>query len=289
MTVIAVNGLLKTQQQWAQPTQGAPLTRVLILNLMPTKLTTERQFLTQFAHLTTDVEVTFMYPVSHHFKSIPRATVAENYVTLTDIAAQHFDGLIVTGAPVEQLPFEAVDYWSEFQTIIDWAQTHVTQTLFECWAAQAGLYAQFKIKKQLVAQKVFGIYTATAVDQASQLVTGLSAGGLLKMPQSRQSRLDLPHHLPADLQVVATNRQVGPLILTAATKHAVYVTGHPEYETDTLANEYFRDRRKHRPINLPQHYFVDQSLKQVRNSWQAASGQFYQNWLETLKLTKVGL
>lgn len=290
MTVNVVNGLLKAEQQWSNQPQRETVTRLLILNLMPNKLTTERQFLNRLATLTDDeLEVTFMYPTTHQFKSLPRQLVADNYVSLADVADDHYDGLIVTGAPVEQLAFEDVDYWDEFQEIVDWAQTHVTQILFECWAAQAALYDQFKIKKQLVAQKVFGIYQATTVAPQSRLVSGLSTGGLLKMPQSRHTRLMLPTTLPNDLQIVAANSEIGPLILTAPGQKSVYVTGHPEYEVDTLANEYFRDRRKQLPIKRPAHYFVDQSGQQIRYSWKTASCQFYQNWIDTLKLTKVGL
>lgn len=289
MTVTAVNGLLKAQHQWVNAeAANAPL-QILILNLMPTKLDTERQFLKRFAAVDSNVAVTFMYPATHHFKSLPKELVADNYVTLGQIADRHFDGLIVTGAPVEKLPFEAVDYWEELLTIIDWAREHVTQTLFECWAAQAGLYAQFNVQKRLVAHKVFGIYAATRVDDHSQLVSGLGGVGDLKMPQSRHTALVLPAELPADLHVVASNAQVGPLVLAAPKQHAVYVTGHPEYEEETLANEYFRDRRRRLPIQLPEHYFKNATLNTVDYSWPVASCRLYQNWLKTLNLTKVGL
>lgn len=289
MTVTAVNGLLRAEQRWDNPREAVNPLRILILNLMPTKQTTERQFLKRFAALDSDVAVTFMYPATHHFKSLPKALVAEHYVTLAQVADQTFDGLIITGAPVEKIAFEAVDYWDEFVTIVNWAQSHVSQTLFECWAAQAGLYAQFNVQKRLVASKVFGIYSASAVDSQSRLVSGLSAGGLLKMPQSRHTELVLPDQLPGDLHVVAENSQVGPLVLSAPSQRAVYVTGHPEYEADTLANEYFRDVRKQLPIDLPQHYFKGNDLHDVDYSWPAASCRLYQNWLTTLKLSKVGL
>lgn len=290
MTVTANNGLLAARGEWenADKQVNSQSKQILILNLMPTKLTTERQFLKRFAAGTTDVTVTFMYPASHQFKNLPQAVIAAHYVTLADIRDQYFDGLIVTGAPVETLPFERVDYWQELLVIIDWAQRHVSQTLFECWAAQAGLYAQFGIAKRLVAHKIFGIYSATNTDVKSPLINGLSAGGLLKMPQSRHTALVMPEQLPNGLQVVADNPQVGPLVLTAPKQHAVYVTGHPEYERQTLADEYFRDRRKHLPIQLPEHYFATERLTTVDYSWQTASDRLYQNWLATLNLTKVG-
>lgn len=287
MTVTANNGLLTSEQQWSQSqSQDAHPLRLLVLNLMPTKQTTERQFLTNLTATNLDVDVTFMYPETHVFKGLPRATVAENYVTLAQIETQFFDGLIITGAPVEKLPFEAVDYWDEFGSIVDWAQTHVTQTLFECWAAQAGLYYQFNIHKQTVANKIFGIYAADTVDHHSPLISGLSAGGLLKMPQSRHTELVLPITLPNDLHMVAANDEIGPLVLTAAKAHAVYVTGHPEYDTDTLANEYTRDVQRQLPIQRPKHYFNE--LQQIDDSWHVTSHQLYANWLRTLQLMKVG-
>jgi len=288
MTVTAVNGLLAAQQKWINQPQGDQPMRLLILNLMPTKVTTERQFLSNFAAVPGDFEITFMYPVTHRFKTYSRDTVAANYVSLDQIADQHFDGLIVTGAPVEKLAFEEVDYWDEFTTIVDWAKTHVTQTLFECWAAQAGLYYQFNLQKQLVPEKIFGVYSADSWNQNAQLTRGLTAGGLLKMPQSRHTQLVLPTTLPAELQVVAANDEIGPLILTAPTTNAVYVTGHPEYDTDTLANEYFRDQRKQLPIQLPKYYFKNQSLKTVDDGWHQTSHRLYANWINTLKLMKVG-
>jgi len=214
--------------------------------------------------------------------------VAQYYVTLATIEDQYFDGLIITGAPVETLPFESVDYWDELLTIIAWAQRHVHQTLFECWAAQAGLYAQFGIKKRRLSHKVFGIYQATSVDGRAPMMTGLSAGGVLQMPQSRHTELAMPATLPQGLRVVAANQQVGPLILVATEQRAIYVTGHPEYERWTLASEYYRDQRKQLPIQLPEHYFEHGEPAKIDYSWRAASGRLYQNWFATLSLTKVG-
>lgn len=289
MTVVATNGLLKAQHQWVDDSLRSDPLQILILNLMPTKAETERQFLKRFSAVDEDVAVTFMYPKRHHFKTYSQRAVAEAYVSIDQVVDQHFDGLIVTGAPVEQLPFEQVDYWHEFLAIIDWAQRHVTQTLFECWAAQAGLYAQFDVAKRLLPHKITGVYTATTTDNRSRLIKGLSASGLLKMPQSRHTGLDLPATLPDGLNVVAQNDEVGPLVLTSATQHAVYVTGHPEYAANTLAKEYFRDKQKRLPVTLPQHYFADSDLDQVDYSWAHASRQLYQNWLTTLNLTKASL
>jgi len=289
MTVTAINGLLRARGQWEKLVPDTRPLQILILNLMPTKAETERQFLNRFAAGTTDVAVTFMYPASHHFKSLPTALVAQHYVTLSAIEDQYFDGLIVTGAPVETIPFERVDYWDELLTIIDWAQQHVHQTLFECWAAQAGLYAQFSIEKRRLAHKVFGIYEATSIDGRAPIMAGLSAGGLLKMPQSRHTELVLPTNLPSGLHVAAANAQVGPLILTAPVQRAVYVTGHPEYARRTLASEYYRDRRKQLPIQQPEHYFEHGKSAKINYSWRAASCRLYQNWFATLSLTKVGL
>lgn len=289
MAVIATNGLLKAQHQWVDDELSTDPLQLLILNLMPTKRETERQFLRRFSAVDQDVAVTFMYPTRHHFKTVSRTAIVENYVSIDQVVDQTFDGVVITGAPVEQLPFEDVDYWNEFVAINDWAHRHASQTLYECWAAQAGLYQDFDIPKYELPQKISGIYTATAIDKHSTLMSGLSAGGLLKMPQSRHTALDLPATLPADLRVVAANAEVGPLVLTAPSQRAVYVTGHPEYTADTLAREYYRDRRKQLTVPVPQHYFQSPESTVVNYNWPDASRRFYQNWLASLTLTKVGL
>ncbi|KRL96082.1 homoserine O-acetyltransferase/O-succinyltransferase family protein [Limosilactobacillus equigenerosi] len=279
MTANASNGFLLQTHRWINHVQTNPL-KLAIVNLMPTKLATERQFLTQFNRLDTDVEITFVYPVTHKFKGTPRADIQSAYTSLATIAEQHFDGVIITGAPVEHLPFEQVDYWDEFQTICDWAEHHAHQTLLECWAAQAGLFNDFGIPKQPVKHKVFGVYQADTT--SDEFANCLGAGGLFKMPQSRHTTsLINPTTLPNDIAIVASNHQIGPLILHSRHHRRTYVTGHPEYEKTTLNQEYERDLKKHLPIQPPLNYF--QANGQIDYSWQSSSQTFYQTWLNQTK------
>lgn len=282
MTANAQNGLAIIKKQWQNHQQTAPL-QLLVLNLMPTKVTTELQFLKHFNNLSTDVTLTFLYPATHHFKGTPADLIKKHYYDLDQIKNHYFDGLIVTGAPVEKLSFEEVDYWQELCRIITWADHHVYETLFECWSAQAGLFVDFNIPKRTLSNKLFGIFTATSINPLSRLSLNLGAGGLIKMPQSRHSASLLDrHHLPSDLKIIVDSAEAGPLILRSHRLHHTYITGHPEYDRDTLAKEYYRDQKKRRAIQAPLHYFADKTTNQINYSWQNTSHLIYQNWLNTL-------
>lgn len=282
MTANAQNGFAIIKKQWQNHQQTAPL-QLLVLNLMPTKLTTELQFLSRFNHLSSDVTLTFLYPATHHFKGTPLGIIRKTYLNFDQIKDRHFDGLIITGAPVEQLPFKQVDYWPELCRIIAWANHHVHETLFECWAAQAGLFVDFNISKRTLSNKLFGIFTATSIDPSSRLSLNMGAGGLIKMPQSRHSASILDrHHLPGDLKIIVDSVEAGPMLLRSHRRHHTYITGHPEYSCDTLAKEYYRDQKKRRTIQVPLHYFKNEATDQINYSWPAASHSIYQNWLNTL-------
>lgn len=280
MVANAKNGFLITNGSWQNHYLNHPLS-ILVANLMPNKEETERQFLESFNNLESDVELTFLYPATHHFKHVSFSAIAKAYVCLADIENCSFDGLIITGAPVEQFDFQQVDYWEEFQTLCDWAQRHTNQTLLECWAALGGLYNDFQINKRSLGQKIFGIYSATNTNPNEPCSN-------LTIPQSRHATVDAPDELPAGLEVVATNDQIGPLIYQSRCKHRTYITGHPEYEAQTLANEYYRDLKKRLPIQEPQNYFSDVQTGEINYSWRSSSQQLYQSWLNTIELQKVG-
>lgn len=289
MTANALNGFLNAGQKWINHDVTNPLS-ILVLNLMPTRENTEHQFLTRFNEISTDAELTFMYPQSHHFRGTSREAIERDYVCLDQIKDLHFDGLIVTGAPVETLPFNQVDYWNEIKTIIDWSRTHVTECLYECWAAQACLFHDFGIRKHQLISKLFGIFTAEAVDSESPIARGFGAGGLLKMPQSRHTGIVLDEdHLPDGLTVDVSSSEAGPFILSAQGIHSTYITGHPEYSEGTLALEYYRDMYEQMPIRLPKNYFIDQDSGTVDYSWKNSSIQIYENWTRIIEKKKVGL
>lgn len=287
MTANAKNGLLLNNGRWQNHYLTNPVS-ILVVNLMPTKENTERQFLENFNNLTQDVELTFLYPATHHFKNISFSTIAKTYVSLADVENYSYDGLIITGAPVEQLPFQQVDYWEEFRTICDWGERHAKQSLLECWAALGGLYNDYQINKHQLPQKVFGIYQATSINDSNQLAEHFTNQQLI-IPQSRHSSpLIDPQNLPDDLQIVAENKEIGPLIYHSPCKHRTYITGHPEYEADTLAQEYYRDLKKRLPIQEPHNYFTNDKTGRINYSWHQSSTQIYQNWLNTFTPQKVG-
>lgn len=287
MTANAKNGFLHQKQAWQNQKLIQPL-QILVWNLMPTKENTEEQFLSLLNDLDQDVELTFLYACSHHFKTIPKDAVADCYACWHQIEDQNFDGLILTGAPVEQLPFEDVDYWQEFLTIKDWAKDHVSQTINACWSAQAALYQDFGIKKRRLPAKLFGIYEAKQPAQETTTEkSGLTAGlSNFKTPQSRYSEsvIDV-EDLPADLQVLLTNDQAGPLLLHSAERKQTYLTGHSEYQTKTLDAEYRRDLAKHLAIHEPANYYPEDYYdrgEEIENTWTASSRQLYQNWLNLI-------
>lgn len=289
MTANAVNGFLNADEKWVNHELTNPLS-ILVLNLMPTRRNTEAQFLHRFSEISSDAELTFMYPQSHQFKGTSRAAIERDYVCLDQIRDAHFDGLIVTGAPVETLPFAQVDYWDELQQILEWAKTHVTQCLYECWAAQACLFHDFGIRKHLLTSKLFGVYPADRIAADSPIAKGFGAGGLLKMPQSRHTSIVLDEdHLPEGLTVDASAEATGPIILSASGLHSTYITGHPEYAEGTLAREYYRDLYEQMPIRLPKNYFIDQDSGTVDYSWKNSSIQIYDNWSKIISNKKVGL
>ncbi|WP_203650040.1 homoserine O-acetyltransferase/O-succinyltransferase family protein [Secundilactobacillus yichangensis] len=276
MTVQLNNGFLK--QQTGNTIQIDQPVKLLVVNLMPNKLETERQFVRLFSHLSLDVAVTFLRMASHHSKHIPEAKLQQTYATLTDVYDQQFDGMVVTGAPVEDIAYDAVDYWPEFNTLLNWRHDHVRQSILECWAAQAGIYVDFGINKRVIPKKLFGVYRCE-IDQKTALTAGFNQ---LSMPQSRHATLG--HINDPRLAVLASDPEAGPVILASKQTHSTYISGHPEYETNTLFNEFNRDREKGLPIQLPKNYF---SKDKPTNTWQRDSIHLYDNWVHSLKKVKV--
>lgn len=251
---------------------------------MPNKEATELQFLSLFDSTGEDVELTFAYPGTHHFKGTSFAAIANHYVSFSEIANRYFDGLVITGAPVEKLDYRDVDYWQEFKTILCWANTHVSETILECWAALGGLFADYQIAKKQLHEKIAGIFGADEVSVSSRLTANLSQP--FKIPQSRWSTLQLNQPLPVGLDVLVTNYVIGPLLLRSAGLHRTYITGHPEYTRNTLANEFHRDRSRGIAVPVPHHYFVDKTHNTIRCDWSDTSHELYHNWLNILTAQK---
>ena len=269
MTVFKQNGFTKSNQQ----ATNQPTLSILILNLMPNKLETENQLTKLFAELSISTSLTFIHPQSHHWKNGDQAELKQKYLSLPEIENCTFDGLLVTGAPLEQLPFSQVDFWEEFQRIRTWSKTHTRQQFFTCWAAQAALYLDYQVPKITLVEKIFGIYQNQL--SSTQLPRNF------QMPQSRYSKVDrqIIKQVPK-LQVLADNEVTGPFVLKDPTNF--YILGHPEYDAETLVNEYFRDKNNNKLIAKPSNISLT-NPKGNYLTWHNCSRYLYQTWLEQIE------
>lgn len=260
------------------PAGTRPL-RVLLLNLMPQKEVTERDILTALSHAALPVEVVPVRIPGQRYKTTPQAHMQAYYTDFDRLEGGTFDGLVVTGAPVEHLPFEDVRYWPQLCHIMDWAAEHVRSTLYICWGAQAALYHRFGIPKHALPAKRFGIYGQRVLRQIP-LLEGLADS--FPMPNSRHTevrREDFPAR--EGLDIVAESGESGIGVALSNAGREIYIVGHLEYEPATLEKEYLRDRSKGLPIALPEHYYVhDSPAEGISFSWRDAAARFYANWVE---------
>ncbi len=253
--------------------------KVAILNLMPTKVTTETQLLRLLGNSPLQVEVTLLHTATYESKNTDSEHLLQHYVTFEEIQREKFDGFIITGAPVEQLPFEEVDYWEELTHIIDWAEANVESTLYVCWGAQAGLYRRYGIPKYDLPHKMFGVFEHRILSPTENLLRGFD--DIFLAPHSRHTeirRADIDK--VSDLHILAESDQAGVYILATKDGRHIYVTGHSEYDPLTLKSEYDRDVNKGLPINVPQNYYPknDPSLPpNVR--WRGHANLLFANWL----------
>ena len=252
---------------------------LLILNLMPTKIVTETQLLRKLSNSPLQVQVELLQTSSHVSANTDANHLASFYTTFDKIKDRKFDGLIITGAPVENLDFTDVDYWPELCQIMEWSRTHVYCTLHICWGAQAGLYYHYGIPKYSLPQKLFGVFPHVALKAQSPLFRGFD--DIFYVPHSRytENRLEDIQGQP-ELEVLAVSEQAGVFAVKSRDNRRFFITGHPEYDPDTLALEYFRDLDKGKKIAVPANYFPDNDPSQkpvVR--WRSAAQLFYNNWL----------
>ena len=253
--------------------------RMAILNLMPTKIETETQILRLISKSPIQVEVDFMRVSSHESKNTSADHLVKFYETFDAYRDKNYDGMIITGAPVEHLPFEDVDYWDELCEIMDWAREHVFSTMFLCWGAMAGLYHYYGIPKKMLGEKLFGVFPQRLCDEYSFLTNGFDE--VHNMPHSRHAAIDtnaLAEH--PELQALSESFRTGPALIATRDFHEIYVTGHFEYGRDTLANEYWRDFHAGLPIKLPLNYFPDDDPEnQPRLTWRGHANLLYRNWI----------
>lgn len=253
--------------------------RIVILNLMPVKIVTETQLLRLLSNSPLQVEVDFMQMATHVSKNTPAEHLIHFYQTFDELKDNKYDGMIITGAPVEQLPFEQVDYWDELCRVMEWTEKNVFSTLHICWGAQAGLYYHYGINKTALKEKMFGVFEHRNLAPTHKLMQGFD--DVFFVPHSRHTGIDEKALAEQDdLLLLSKSDIAGPYIIASRSGRMFFVTGHSEYDRDTLANEYHRDISKGLPIRLPVRYFPgDDPSGTPLVCWRSHANLLFVNWL----------
>ena len=251
---------------------------IAIVNLMPTKVDTETQLMRLLSNSPLQVNVTLVKTGSYTGTHTPLEHLDKFYKTFDQISSRHFDGMIITGAPVETLPFEQVAYWEELTRIMDYADKYITSTVFICWGAQAALYHYYGIGKVQLPEKLFGVYRVRSLDENEPLLRGMN--DIMHIPMSRHTAVDeVAVAQCKDIKVLAVGDQCGLSIAKSKDNKKFFFTGHSEYDRFTLRSEYFRDLDKGLPINPPVHYFIDGDTTRVNMKWRSTATLLFNNWL----------
>lgn len=260
-------------------TQDIRPLEILILNLMPTKIETETQFSRLLGNSPLQVHLEFLHTRSHVAKNVSAEHLFTFYKTFDEIRDCRYDGMVITGAPVELMPFEEVEYWDELCQIMEWSKTHVHSTLHICWGAQAGLYYHYGIQKHRLPQKLFGVFPHRVEYKNPILLRGFD--DVFMVPHSRHTtvlREDI-EKVPA-LKIAAGSEEAGVYAIFTAGGHQVFLTGHAEYDPDTLKREYERDKALGLPISVPKNYFPnDDDTRQPMVTWRSHAHLLFSNWL----------
>ena len=260
-------------------TQDIRPLRILLLNLMPTKVVTETQLARLLGNSPLQIELELIMTTSRESRNTSREHMLSFYKTFDDVRGQHFDGMVITGAPVEQMEFEQVDYWDELCAIMEWSKTHVTSTFHICWGAQAGLYYHFGIRKIPLEKKLFGVFEHTVERRSSMLLRGFD--DTFFVPHSRHttiSRADV--EAVPQLKILASSPEAGIYAIATDKGRQIFITGHSEYDAETLKLEYERDKKAGLPIDVPKNYFPDDDdTKPPRVTWRSHANLIYTNWL----------
>ena len=260
-------------------TQDIRPLKILLLNLMPKKIETETQLSRLLGNTPLQVELTLIHTKSHKSKNTSPEHLLAFYKTFDDVKHLNFDGMIITGAPVEQRPFEEVSYWEELCEIMEWTKTHVHSTFHICWGAQAGLYYHFGIDKQPLEKKLFGVFEHKADYKRSMLLRGFD--DRFMVPHSRHTTVnaeDIKAH--KELKILASSKEAGVYAISTKNGKQIFITGHSEYDATTLRDEYLRDVNEGKPIEIPKNYFPgDDPKKAPIVSWRSHSNLIYSNWL----------
>jgi len=260
-------------------TQDIRPLKILMLNLMPTKIVTETQIARLIGNTPLQVELELLQTATHKATHISEEHMLAFYKTFDEVKHKKYDGLIITGAPVEHMDFEEVDYWPELCEIMEWSKTHVTSTFHICWGAQAGLYYHYGIPKYELDRKMFGVFPHTLDHKRSILFRGFD--DVFSVPHSRHTgnRREDIEAVP-ELKILASSEEAGVAVVATDRGRQIFVTGHFEYDPDTLAKEYFRDKNAGLDIDVPKNYFPgDDDTKAPLVTWRSCANLIYSNWL----------
>ncbi|MBR6444411.1 MAG: homoserine O-succinyltransferase [Firmicutes bacterium] len=268
-----------TMEHGRAVTQDIRPLKIVMVNLMPTKIATETQLARVLANSPLQVELTLVKMDSHEPSNVSQDHMDSFYKTLEEIKGFKYDGMIITGAPVEQMPFEDVDYWDELCELFDFTRHNVYSTMHICWGAQAGLYYHYGIPKYDLKEKMFGVFEQRVVRPHSPLVRGFDE--IFFAPHSRHTEVrkeDILKH--PELRIIVESEKAGPHIIATDNGRQIFVTGHQEYDKETLATEYFRDVKAGLPINVPENYFRDDDPeKEILYRWRGHTSLLFSNWL----------
>ena len=266
------------KQTRAETQQIRPL-EIVLLNLMPTKIVTETQLSRMLGNTPLQVHLELMMLSSHKPKNTPEEHLLAFYKTFDDLKDRKFDGMVITGAPVENLPFEQVNYWKELKQIMEWSKNHVHSTFHICWGAQAGLYYHYGIEKKPLPQKLFGVFPHRADYKRAILLRGFDDE--FWVPHSRHTTIDRADiEAVPGLKILASSEEAGVYIVMNKEGRQIFVTGHSEYDPDTLEREYLRDKYLGLPIQVPKHYYPnDDDSKAPIVRWRGHGNLLYSNWL----------
>lgn len=253
--------------------------KIAVVNIMPEKEHTELQLLRLLSNSPLQVEITFIRMDSHEHKNSSDNYLQKFYKSYSEIRHDYFDGMIITGAPVEKLEFAEVDYWNEITDIMEWSKTHVTSAMFICWAAQAGLYYHYGIEKYDFDKKLSGVFRHELLSNDEEIVRGFD--DIFYAPHSRHTGVrteELKKH--PELKIMAQSDKAGAFLVLDKQNSRIFVTGHPEYDPNTLSKEYFRDIKKDAKTRVPENYFPDDDPMQTpRATWRSCANLLFSNWL----------
>lgn len=276
--VLSEENIFVMHDERAQSQDIRPL-KIAILNLMPKKIVAENQLLRYLSNTPLQVEITLIQTKTYMSHNTPVEHLNKFYSYFDEIKEEKFDGLIITGAPVEQMEFEDVDYWEELTQIMEWSKSHVFSTVHICWASQAGLYYHYNVNKYELDKKMFGIFPHWANNEKAELTRGLD--DIFYAPHSRHTgvRREDIEKVP-ELEILAESEEAGVFIVATKDSRKIFITGHMEYDRNTLKDEYIRDKEKGIDIEVPKNYFKNDDVNEVPSyTWRATANIVFGNWL----------